>query len=78
VVNFARRLKVPGLYTWGYNDETCPPTSMYAAYNVIAAPRELLLALETGHGATPEQNDRIQAWLEKLLKPGTAPEFPKR
>ncbi|MFN7930184.1 MAG: acetylxylan esterase [Blastocatellia bacterium] len=26
VVNFARRVKAPGLYTWGFNDETCPPT----------------------------------------------------
>ena len=24
-VNFARKLKVPGLYSWGYNDETSPP-----------------------------------------------------
>ena len=37
VVNFARRVKAPGLYSWGYNDETCPPTSMYAAYGVITA-----------------------------------------
>ena len=49
VVNFARALKTPGIYTWGFNDETCPPTSMYAAYNVITAPKTLFLALETGH-----------------------------
>ncbi|MES1219156.1 MAG: acetylxylan esterase, partial [Bacteroidota bacterium] len=47
VVNFARLLKVPGIYSWGYNDETCPPTSMYAAYNVITSPKTLFLALET-------------------------------
>jgi cephalosporin-C deacetylase-like acetyl esterase len=41
VVNFARRLRVPGLYSWGYNDATCPPTSMYSAYNVITAPKTL-------------------------------------
>lgn len=35
VVNFARLIKVPGLYSWGYNDATCPPTSTYSAYNVI-------------------------------------------
>jgi cephalosporin-C deacetylase len=63
VVNFARRVKAPGYYTWGYNDEVCPPTSMYAAYNVIPAPKHLLLALETGHFTVPEQNDRWQAWL---------------
>jgi cephalosporin-C deacetylase-like acetyl esterase len=31
VVNFARIVKVPGWYSWGFNDETCPPTSMYAS-----------------------------------------------
>ncbi len=72
VVNFARRIKIPGLYTWGYNDETCPPTSMFAAYNVITAPKKLLLALETGHFATKEQVDRVDGWLETFLKTGKA------
>jgi cephalosporin-C deacetylase-like acetyl esterase len=62
-VNFARRLRVPGFYSWGYNDETCPPTSMYAAYNVIRAPKRLLLAIETGHNVTPEQTQAIQQWV---------------
>lgn len=62
-VNFARRLRQPGFYTWGYNDETCPPTSMFAAYNVITAPKELLLALETGHSTSPEQAERINRWI---------------
>ena len=47
VVNFARLVKVPGYYSWGFNDQTCPPTSMYAAYNVITAPKSLFLALDT-------------------------------
>lgn len=68
VVNFARQLRVPGLYSWGFNDETCPPTSMYAAYNVISAPKELFLALETGHWTYPEQRDKFNAWLEAKLK----------
>ena len=70
VVNFARRLKVPGLYSWGYNDETCPPTSMYSAYNVIPAQKKLLLALETGHNNVPEQVAEVQAYLLALLKRG--------
>jgi len=68
VVNFARQLKVPGLYSWGFNDEVCPPTSMYAAYNVITAPKELYLALETGHWTYPEQRDKFDAWLLEKLK----------
>lgn len=68
VVNFARRLKVPGFYSWGFNDETCPPTSMYAAYNTISAPKKLLLALETGHNNVPEQVAEVDTWLLDFLK----------
>lgn len=62
-VNFARRLKVPAYLAWGYNDEVCPPTSMYAAYNVIPSPKRLLLALETGHHTIGEETDALNAWL---------------
>jgi len=68
VVNFARNLKVPGFYTWGYNDDTCPPTSYYAAYNVINAPKELYLVQETGHWTYPEQQQQIKEWI--LMKLG--------
>jgi cephalosporin-C deacetylase len=68
VVNFARLLKVPGIYSWGFNDETCPPTSMYAAYNVISAPKTLFLALETGHWTFPEQNEKTNNWMVEQLK----------
>jgi cephalosporin-C deacetylase-like acetyl esterase len=67
VVNFARRVKVPGLYSWGFNDEVCPPTSMYAAYGVIPGEKSLLLALETGHYTTPEQVRKVNAWLVERL-----------
>jgi cephalosporin-C deacetylase-like acetyl esterase len=67
VVNFARHVKVPGFYSWGFNDETCPPTSMYAAYNVIKAPKELYLALETGHWTYPEQRERSSQWIVQKL-----------
>lgn len=69
VVNFAKQLKVPVHYSMGFNDETCPPTSMWAAYNVISAPKELKLYLETGHWTYPEENDAVNNWLvDKLTK----------
>jgi cephalosporin-C deacetylase len=71
VVNFARRVNVPGFYTWGFNDETCPPTSMYSAYNVITAKKSLMLALETGHNQVPEQTERVNDWLVTAVKSGT-------
>jgi cephalosporin-C deacetylase len=68
VVNFARQLKVPGIYSMGFNDETCPPTSMYAAYNVISAPKELFIVPETGHWTYPEQTEKLTNWLLGKLK----------
>lgn len=65
VVNFARRVKAPGWYSWGYNDVTCPPTSMQAAYNVISAEKELHLYLETGHWTYPEQQSERIEWMMK-------------
>jgi len=66
-VNFARFIKVPGWYSWGYNDITCPPTSTYSAYNVITAPKELTLFPETQHWSFPEQKELFQKWLDGKL-----------
>ncbi len=49
VVNFARRIKVPGFYSTGYNDNTCCPTSVFSAFNVISAPKELYITPSSGH-----------------------------
>jgi cephalosporin-C deacetylase-like acetyl esterase len=67
VVNFARRVRAPGLYLWGFNDEVCPPTTMYAAYNVIHAEKSLVLALETGHNTLPEETELSDQWLIRML-----------
>ena len=66
-VNFARRVKVPGFYIWGYNDEACPPTSTHAAFNAITAPKTLALELEQGHTYPDEQNRATYAWVESVL-----------
>ena len=67
VVNFAKKLSAPGWYSWGFNDHVCPPTSMYAAYNSISAPKELHLFLETEHWTFPEQRERGDRWLFEQL-----------
>lgn len=68
VVNFAKRLKIPGFYSWGYNDIICPPTSMYAAFNAIKAPKKLSLYYELGHWLSPEQKKESSEWLLSRLK----------
>jgi cephalosporin-C deacetylase len=71
-VSFARLLKVPGIYTWGFNDTTVPPTASYAIYNVITAPKELDIAKEAGHARTAEQSERVERWLLERLGVGKA------
>ena len=69
VVNFARKVKVPGVMALGYNDTTCCPTSMLSVYNVISAPKQMALYNEIGHYLYPEQeNDRREWFKEKFLK----------
>ncbi|MGF7078623.1 acetylxylan esterase [Mucilaginibacter sp. UYCu711] len=63
VVNFAKQLKVPGFYTSGYNDEVCPPSSTFAAYNSITSPKTFVPFADTGHWQYPEQGDLVTKWL---------------
>jgi len=67
VVNFAKNVKIPGFYSWGFNDPVCPPTSMFSAYNSITAPKELIIMQETGHWSYPEQNEKSKQWLVNRL-----------
>ena len=67
VVNFARLLRVPGIYAWGFNDRVVPPTSVFAAYNVITAPKETVIVPETEHFRVPAQIERMDAWLFERL-----------
>ena len=67
MVNFARRITVPGWFSWGYNDDVCPPTSTYATYNIITAPKELHPYLETKHFWYEEQYAAWNQWLWKQM-----------
>ncbi len=66
-VNFARRITVPGWYSFGYNDEVVPPTSSYGLYNTIKAPKALSVYQQTGHYWYQEQWDEWQEFLTKHL-----------
>lgn len=68
IVNFGKQLTVPGIYSWGFNDEVCPPSSTYAAYNSINAPKLLFIYPETGHWDIPEQNEKMGSWIVEQLK----------
>lgn len=70
VVNFARNITVPGFYSWGFNDETTPPTSFYSAYNVIKAPKQVFIIPEGQHKIYPEQREKTNQWLLDSFQKG--------
>lgn len=67
-VNFARGLKAPVFFAYGYNDITCAPTTTRSAYNVINAPKQLSIGENTGHWLYPEQVTDMWNWLIAELK----------
>lgn len=66
-VNFARRITCPGWFSFGYNDDVVPPTTTYATYNIVTAPKELHLYQITRHFWVQEQWDEWEAWLLKQM-----------
>lgn len=67
VVNFARRIGVPVYMTWGYNDDTCPPTTSYAVYNVLSGPKEALLTPVNEHWTSENTGRRQLEWIRQHL-----------
>ncbi|MBR7169889.1 MAG: acetylxylan esterase [Alistipes sp.] len=68
VVNFARRVKVPGFYSYGFNDNTCPPTSVAAALNVIEAPKQIVTTPASYHWRYEETHREAVAWMQEQCK----------
>lgn len=68
VVNFARQVTVPGFYSWGYNDNTCPPTSVCAAVNALKAPKTVAITPISTHWRFGETDQESMDWIKKQLK----------
>ena len=66
-VNFARRITCPGWFSFGYNDDVVPPTTAYATYNVVTAPKQLSVYQQTAHFWYQEQWDEWLQWLMDQL-----------
>ena len=67
VVNFARRITCPVYLTWGFNDNTCPPTTSYIVWNLITAPKESLITPVNEHWTSEQTNYNQMLWLKKQL-----------
>lgn len=63
-VNFARRYRGPSQHFVGYDDEICPPTSVFAAYNQLSGPKTMYHSMGTGHATPPPfWGSRMQFWM---------------
>ena len=52
--NFNRRANLPGF------DTTCPPSSVYAAYNALTVPKSIHTDVLSGHTSTPAASKFMQ------------------
>ena len=68
VVNFARHIICDTYMTWGYNDDTCPPTTSYAVWNTLTCPKEALITPINEHWTSDETEYRQMEWMLKKLR----------
>lgn len=68
VVNFARHITCDTYMTWGYNDDTCPPTTSYAVWNTLTCPKEALITPINEHWTSDETEYRQMEWMLKKLR----------
>jgi len=47
-------------------DMICPPSTQFAAYNKITAPKEMVLYPDFGHDDLPGHSDRIFEFLSQV------------
>jgi cephalosporin-C deacetylase len=59
-MNFATRTKASGILTVGFIDTTCPPTSVYAAYNALTAPKEIFNDPPSNHAVSTRANQAMR------------------
>jgi cephalosporin-C deacetylase len=59
-VNFLTRSKAAGIVTVGFIDTTCPPSSVYAAYNAIPGQKQIHIDVAADHTSTPGANEAMR------------------
>lgn len=67
-VHFAGLATAPALFSVAVMDTICPPSTVYAAYNAYAGPKEMVRYTFNDHeGGGPFQMERQRQWLDALL-----------
>ncbi len=66
VQNLAPRIKATTSMALGLMDQICPPSTQFAAYNKITAPKSLILYPDYGHEGLPGLSDDIFQYMTGL------------
>lgn len=66
IQHLAHRVRAEVLMQTGLTDTTCPPSTQFAAYNKITAPKDVVLYPDFGHEPLPGDIDRIMGFLADL------------
>lgn len=68
-MNFATRIKTAGAcMTVGFIDTTCPPSSVYAAYNQIKGPKQIENDIPSGHAQSAKSSAAMAAAVSKHIE----------
>ena len=68
-MNFATRVKAAAVVSVGFIDATCPPTSVYAAYNNLPGKKQLVIEPLMGHTGFPSmQRATASAIIDHIQK----------
>jgi cephalosporin-C deacetylase-like acetyl esterase len=70
--NFAPYIKARAILTVGFIDTTCCPSSVYAVYNSIKSPKEIINDPAAGHSVTKIMSDAVNGKINDYLKAAKA------
>lgn len=68
VINMCRHITCPVRMTWGYDDNTCPPTTSYAAWNTLTGKKEAVITPINEHWVSDALDYQHMEWIKKNLK----------
>lgn len=60
-MNFGTRTKAAGILTVGFIDTTCPPTSVYAAYNALGGPKDIFNDPPSTHAVSAKAGQAMRS-----------------
>ena len=67
IQHLASRVEADVLMLVGMMDEVCPPSTQFAVFNKILAPKRMVRYLDYGHEPFPDADDMILGFLGRLI-----------